>query len=366
MATKFRALIFANQGLGDTIMMLPALIDFLKEKENLELHIIVKDSLSKKFLKLFLPPTTKFYERGVSKNKIKNIYTHLRIVLKLWPIKMEIIYAPIITNSWYYTILLQLLNGRIKKVPKYEKFSCFKETFLPLESSGLHQVNFYQKTLNDHYNFKPLHEYIPMDECEKQETICISVGCGLLERHKYVSKEWIVKLIEKLLVKFPRHKILIFGGGERDERIFRTVKQVINPNLHKRIDHILNKPFSEQIKILQSSEIIITGSTGPGHLASLTSTPIICLTSPTNVFESGPYTDKLISINNYNRLECSPCYQNGLSKGCGKINCMELIDIKPVINVVNKIIRNETIDYIQLSKNHLKTIELNTINEIWG
>lgn len=88
--------------------------------------------------------------------------------------------------------------------------------------------------------------------------------------------------------------------------------------------------------IIRKCRTVITGDSGPMHLASAAGTPVIGLFGPTSrewgFYPSGP-RDILIESN----LSCRPCSLHGKAPGKCAAKCMHVLEPELVINALNKI-----------------------------
>ena len=94
---------------------------------------------------------------------------------------------------------------------------------------------------------------------------------------------------------------------------------------------LVNSKIENLIHELKKVEAIISGTTGPGHLAGVSGRPLIILSESTNPRESAPYVSDIVNIRA--NLKCSPCYRRGMPNGCG-FRCADLISHEDVLDVL--------------------------------
>jgi len=139
-------------------------------------------------------------------------------------------------------------------------------------------------------------------------------------------KRWGVNnfhLLSKLIEKIDT-KIVLIGGPDDIEECNSLVLK------NKKIINLCNKINLIDLPILfENARYIIGNDTGPIHLASSTSTPLIQITGPTNPKLVKPFGKNVIALQS--NINCKNCYK----KNCSHHSCMS--DISP--DFIFKIIR---------------------------
>jgi lipopolysaccharide heptosyltransferase II len=81
----------------------------------------------------------------------------------------------------------------------------------------------------------------------------------------------------------------------------------------------------ELVALMAESDLVITGDSGPMHIACAVQTPTIALHGPTEPAQSGPTGDLAVILRH--QLWCSPCYDSSATAECrfGNPVCMKLI-----------------------------------------
>lgn len=101
--------------------------------------------------------------------------------------------------------------------------------------------------------------------------------------------------------------------------------------------------LSETSAVLKSCRVLVSGDTGPAHMAVAVGTPVIGLYGPTNPRRSGPYGCENLILDQSNRCRCK-----GL-KFCTFVNkdeageCMSRIMLSEVIEKLTQVIGNSAI-----------------------
>jgi lipopolysaccharide heptosyltransferase II len=83
--------------------------------------------------------------------------------------------------------------------------------------------------------------------------------------------------------------------------------------------------LQELVALMAESDLVITGDSGPMHIACAVQTPTIALHGPTEPAQSGPTGDLAVILRH--QLWCSPCYDSSATAECrfGNPVCMKLI-----------------------------------------
>jgi lipopolysaccharide heptosyltransferase II len=81
----------------------------------------------------------------------------------------------------------------------------------------------------------------------------------------------------------------------------------------------------ELVALMAESDLVITGDSGPMHIACAVQTPTVALHGPTEPAQSGPTGDLAVILRH--QLWCSPCYDSSATAECrfGNPVCMKLI-----------------------------------------
>jgi ADP-heptose:LPS heptosyltransferase len=157
-----------------------------------------------------------------------------------------------------------------------------------------------------------INETIPISRREnpkKENIICLSLGTRNLKRN------WNVFNFVKLAEFLPKSKYKIYLIGSKSE----SENGKIFTKMMRDRDNIFNligkTNISQLAKIISESSLLISGDTGPMHIASYYSTPTIAIFSgPAYPFETAGYFYKnKIAIVDDN-LRCYPCRESTVCK----------------------------------------------------
>ncbi len=85
--------------------------------------------------------------------------------------------------------------------------------------------------------------------------------------------------------------------------------------------------------LLEQAAVVVTGDTGPMHLAVAVGARVVALFGPANPLRTGPYCDRAIVL--HRKLSCSPCFaRHGCPLGDEPPRCMYEIDAQQVTAAV--------------------------------
>ncbi|QGJ69394.1 Lipopolysaccharide heptosyltransferase 1 [Planctomycetales bacterium 10988] len=84
--------------------------------------------------------------------------------------------------------------------------------------------------------------------------------------------------------------------------------------------------------LMQRSDMLLTGDTGPMHLAAGMGLPMVVLFGATNPVRTGPYTSQAVGLNA--GLSCSPCYAKKCPLGDRIPRCMQQIEVEEVYQAI--------------------------------
>jgi len=160
----------------------------------------------------------------------------------------------------------------------------------------------------------------------KDKNICIAPGSvwhtKKLPKYKFIE---IIKLLKD-------YNIYLIGSPQETELCNEIMQEANHPSIYN---------FAGKLNLLESSalvknmDLMLCNDSAPLHIANAVETTVFAFFGPTiKDFACFPYReqDKIIEID----LDCRPCGKHG-AKSCPlkHHNCMEMIDVKSVVNSVN-------------------------------
>jgi lipopolysaccharide heptosyltransferase II len=149
------------------------------------------------------------------------------------------------------------------------------------------------------------------------------------------SKRWPipywVKLIDQLIREDGANVTLTGASG--DLPLIKAIQQ----RAHEQPINLAGKTSLVQLAaILKRADLVITGDSGPMHIAAAVGTPLIAIHGPTDPAMSGPISPKATVLRS--DIWCSPCYTaKGRPADCRFFTTQCMKDIMPeqVLSVIN-------------------------------
>jgi ADP-heptose:LPS heptosyltransferase len=149
----------------------------------------------------------------------------------------------------------------------------------------------------------------------KGPIVCIQAGASQAKRQW--KTENFVELIKKLL--HDNDARIVLTGTKGELSIINPIVAALNsPN----VAVAAGKTSIEQLAaLLQLSDILITGDTGPMHISVAVGTPVVSMFVASALgYETGPYGEGSIVVQP--TISCGPCHPG---KSCATIECHDLI-----------------------------------------
>lgn len=178
--------------------------------------------------------------------------------------------------------------------------------------------------LNFHIHAEPEAEQYVENELKKlelREFVLVNPGGG------WVTKLWDVdrfaQLIDCMYNDLHIPALVLWGPGEK-HLADKIIRKCISPAMVS-----FSTNLSELVAVIQKARLMVSGDSGPLHLASAMGVPVVGLYGPTDPKRNGPWNphDAACTIN----YECSPCYQRTCPIG---IQCMKKLEVGLVLDAV--------------------------------
>jgi lipopolysaccharide heptosyltransferase II len=116
--------------------------------------------------------------------------------------------------------------------------------------------------------------------------------------------------------------LVVLTGSPNEAGLARAVLE----RLHVRVVDLTGKTtLPELVALLAESDVVVTGDSGPMHIACAVQTPVVALHGPTDPAQSGPTAPDAIVLRHH--LWCSPCYDSSATAECrfGNPVCMKAL-----------------------------------------
>jgi heptosyltransferase-1 len=159
-----------------------------------------------------------------------------------------------------------------------------------------------------------------------QRVVLLNVGASTVFK-RWPNESWIE--VGKALVIQGYHLILTAGQTETHDS--EIIERGIDAG--KAVSNLGGKTTMDQLAaILKRADLVISGDTGPMHLAASVGTPTIALFGPTDPRLTGPYGSKHSII--WKQLSCSPCFRHPTCNG--RVDCLKSITVEDVLAEVRR------------------------------
>jgi heptosyltransferase-3 len=136
------------------------------------------------------------------------------------------------------------------------------------------------------------------------------------------------EIIEYCLDK--NYKIYLTGGKSD----YEIIKEFLSNN-NISAENIAGKlSLKETASIISKAKLVISIDTGIMHLASALNTNLIAIHGPTSPDRWGPLSTNSYTV--YINYECSPCISLGFESSCKNNQCMKLIQLSNIVNIIEK------------------------------
>jgi lipopolysaccharide heptosyltransferase II len=150
------------------------------------------------------------------------------------------------------------------------------------------------------------------------------------------SKRWPIPywaiLLDRLITEDSAN--ILITGAPNDLPLIEEITQ----RMHQKPLNLAGKTSLSQLAaLLQRADLLLTGDSGPMHIAAAVGTPLIAIHGPTDPALSGPISPKATVLRS--DIWCSPCYTaQGLPADCRfyTTQCMKNITPQQVYNTIQE------------------------------
>jgi heptosyltransferase-1 len=154
------------------------------------------------------------------------------------------------------------------------------------------------------------------------------LNCGAAWPNKRWPPEPFGALASWLLSTHGLRPVVLWGPGEREiaEAIVRVSKgaAVIAPATN----------LGDLVTLCREARLMVSGDTGPTHIAGAVGTPIVALFGPTTAVRNGPWNAGDESISRYEACACH--YQRVCRHGAGERWCLGTITLADVQQAIDR------------------------------
>lgn len=135
----------------------------------------------------------------------------------------------------------------------------------------------------------------------KENTLVIGFQMGASGKNRCWPVEHFAKLAESIFDQFPE-STLVLTGAKQDQQIEKEFFALLPGQFHNKVTSYIGKTrLPELLQLISNIDVLITGDTGPLHIAVTAKTPTVSLYVGANPRHTGPYQD--LDIHQIIRIE---------------------------------------------------------------
>ncbi len=172
---------------------------------------------------------------------------------------------------------------------------------------------------------------------EEMQPDALLIACHVSSNNGQ-SKRWPIPYWATLMDRLihEQHATVVLTGAVEDVPFIKRITE----RMHGRVINLAGKTSLLQLAaLLQRASLLITGDSGPMHIAAAVGTPLIAIHGPTDPALSGPVSPHATVLRS--DIWCSPCYQAEGPADCRfhTTQCMKDITPAQVFAVVQEKMR---------------------------
>jgi heptosyltransferase II len=297
--------------LGDSVMTTPAIENVIKHLIDPEITLI-GSSVSIELLKNH----PKVIQTYILDKKIINFFKTL--------VNMQ-------EFDYFFSFRASARSKLLKKIVNSNKKYQYNKRIV----QGQHQVEKYNSFVNHSLKIKSTPGSLKLhfkNQAKKKLTKIVGINPGA----SYGSaKRWYPKEFANVAQKLsPDFDIIIFGGPN-EKKFALDIENYLNEKNVTNYKNLAGKTsVIELMSFISGLDLLVTGDSGPMHIAAAFQVPTISIFGPTSDIETSPWMNKKNMILKKN-LGCQPC----MKRICplNHHNCMKQIKAQQVLELINKI-----------------------------
>ena len=368
--TLKKILVLCIAGIGDTLMVTPALRILREKCPSAQIDVFVMYEGSKNLLEC-----SPDINRVIHWNFIKQGFRKsLGFCFKLRKNNYDVSLTAYPSNRPEYNIISFIVGAKVRIGHEYnikcvygtDRFA-FHERVTESPELELHNVEENLKLLNclaidlNKYTDHRLHLYLsPADlQFAKQwlsrvrdpnTALRVGIHPGSGEINNSYLKRWPIGNFSKLadlLIREHNAQVFVFGGD--NEKQLRC--ELVQYMTHKPI-LVENVSFRQTAAIIQRCDVFISVDTALMHAAAAVGTPTVALFGPTNPNLTSPWKTPHKIV--YKNLPCRPCFFYSTTKfSCPakrNVECIQTVSVTAVMNCVEALLENVTCETQKLRR----------------
>ena len=296
-----RIVIFSTTALGDLLFNTPAINSIKRRFPNAKIMLVSSDKNRD-----LVQKSEWFDEIVIWDNKI--VHSH-RVIRRMRKFKPDM--TVLLHSTLGYDILCARLSGS-----KY----IIRDNFRSDKTVFNHWLDHYSSATDVHIIQRKL-DLISIIGCDATDIrMQFPIPVNFIARENYrpaigfqmgasgKNRSWPVEhftqLAERILDNHKDAKIILTGAPQ-DVDIEKSFFELLKKEYHSRVESYIGKTrLPELLQIIKNLDVLITGDTGPLHIAITAETPTVSLYVSANPRHTGPYQD--LHIHQTIRIEPEP------------------------------------------------------------
>ena len=327
-------------GLGDLLMLTPALREYKKRTPQEKIILVVGESNKEVFKNnpyidmIIAVDDVRIYS-GRLVGQLKEAYRLILLFRKLKPSKIFLL-----QRDWRWS-MVAILAGIKKRYGFRRHVHGLLLTKAIATTEKEHEIDKYFRLFGfdgskgkDHYRlgiFSGLHDEKCVEDLVKKlspgNLIALSPGGAVNTKGEWALKRWPLEYYRELaIVLANKGYTIVLIGGTMDMPLTQKLKTLVGGVYNDRIHDLAGK-FSIQgtCCILKRCKLIVTHDSGAMHIAAAAGIPVISIFGPTRPDETKPMTEGSYAFWHCDELPCAPCYRFGKLPHCRKGACMKAV-----------------------------------------
>ncbi len=164
----------------------------------------------------------------------------------------------------------------------------------------------------------------------------LSVQAGASQGKRQWAPSRFAEFIDQMTKQYNTR--IILTGTKKELPIIESIMRECS---HENVAIAAGKTTIPQLAgLLQASDLLLTGDTGPMHISVAVGTPVVAMfVASAFGFETGPYSEGNLVLQPV--IECGPCNPN---KGCAKPDCHDTLDPGALAKLVDLRLKSDLRD----------------------
>ena len=336
-----RVLFIQPQGLGDMIMMTPAITSLKTNYPKVEIGLVLANENVAQVLRGSI-----YCDRFFILNRKKaSFFQKLKFIIKIRKeFKPDICVVGAIISPRLGEPFSWLVGAKIR-VGSHSVWPWAKYTHTLPESLNMHKVEANLSLVKSVFpKCKNGQMFFEIDENSENEAynlfdkfnlfgkyiLGVHPGSDSFNKIRRYHYGYFLEVIDMFLREIPNSKCVIFlGPSDMDlETYFNNNDKVC---LFKHL------PIKTVAALIRRCNIFLNSDSGLGHVAAATGTPVVGIFGPGNPERTRPYGDEVLILRHNPILSCMPCIDSDRYNSCKTRKCLNDLSPEYVFNAVKDI-----------------------------